>query len=191
MLHVQLVSHQRQDVGSSLPVSGFFGCNVVTLTYIDTKKLRSRTDARQHPPSQEIAVYERPPTLLVLWLTCRWLLAHSYNFGLSNWAQTTHVWYVCSSPQLDFPQQDVFNRHREKLLVCFISQSNRFLSIWDTESNDWVIWHIFLAFQGPVGFNGAATLTTLQQRGQNHHMRARAKRMSSTRKTIATTVPSD
>lgn len=37
----------------------------------------------------------------------------------------------------------------------------------------------------------AETLTTLQQRGQNHHMRARATRTSRTRKTIATTKPSD
>lgn len=72
MLHMQLVRHQRQDGGSSLPVLWFFGCDVVTLLYIDTKKLRSRTDARQHPPSRETAVYERPLTLLVLWLTC-WL----------------------------------------------------------------------------------------------------------------------
>lgn len=37
----------------------------------------------------------------------------------------------------------------------------------------------------------AATLTTLQQSGQNHHMRARATRTSSTRKTMATTRPLD
>lgn len=37
----------------------------------------------------------------------------------------------------------------------------------------------------------AATLTTLQQRGQNHHMSTRAKRTSSTRKTIATAKPPD
>ena len=34
-------------------------------------------------------------------------------------------------------------------------------------------------------------LTTVQQSGQNHHMRASATRMKSTRKTMATTKPSD
>lgn len=35
------------------------------------------------------------------------------------------------------------------------------------------------------------TLTTVQQRGQNHHIRAKANRRKSTKNTMATTVPSD
>lgn len=37
----------------------------------------------------------------------------------------------------------------------------------------------------------AATLTSVQQRGKNHHRRARAKRISSTRKMINPTKPFD
>lgn len=35
------------------------------------------------------------------------------------------------------------------------------------------------------------TLTIVQQRGQNHHIRAKANSTNNTKNTIATTVPSD
>lgn len=191
ILHVWLVRHQRQDVGSSLLGLGFFGCDVVRLAYIDTKKLRSWTGAQQYPPSRETAVYERPLTLLFLWLTCWRSLAHSYDFGLSNWAQTKHVWYRYLHLNLIYRNRmssTVIERSSQRVSALSATDFHQYETLKATIESSGIS---FSLFRVRLVLNGAATLTTLQQRGQNHHMRARAKRMSSTRKTIATTVPSD